>query len=307
MGMKKYILQRLIFTVFVIFGISIMVFFITHFIGNPVDMLLPLNATPEQKLDMTQKLGLDKPVIVQLGNYLMNIVKIDFGTSWWKNVNCVKLIFTTLPVTFRLVSCAMILACLIAIPLGILAAYKPGSILDRFLSIFSMLGVCLPAFWIGLMLMLVFAVQLGWFHTSGMGGFRFMVLPVVTLAFCPTAHLAQIVRFEMIQQLNSLYAITARSKGVSERKVLFKHAFKNIMTAVLTMVGADFIDLMAGASATVETVYGWAGFGKMMSDTISNMDFPLLQAEVFFVSVMVCLINLLVDILYATFDPRIRY
>ena len=307
MGMKKYIFQRLLFTIFVIFGISIMVFFITHFVGNPVDMLLPLNASAEQRLNLTQKLGLDKPMMEQLGDHLLNIVKLDFGTSWWRNKNCIELIFTTLPVTFRLVACACILSCLVAIPLGILAAYKPGSILDRALSIFSMIGVCLPAFWIGLMLMLVFAVKLGWFYTSGMGGIKHMVLPVVTLAFCPTAHLVQIVRFEMIQQMNSMYAITARAKGVKEMTVLFKHSFRNIMTAVITMIGADFIDLMAGASATVETVFGWNGFGKMMTDTISNMDFPLLQAEVLFVSVMVCLVNLLVDILYAAFDPRIRY
>lgn len=307
MGMKKYIFQRLLFTIFVIFGISIMVFFITHLVGNPVDMLLPLNATEEQRILMEQKLGLDKPLINQLGDYLMNIVKVDFGVSWWRNLDCIDLIMTTLPETFKLVLLACLIACGVAIPLGVLAAYKPGSLLDRFLSMFSMVGVCLPPFWIGLMVMLIFAVRLGWFPTSGMGGFNYMILPAITLAFCPTAHLAQIVRFEMIQQLNSMYAITARAKGVREMSVLFKHTFKNILTAVITMVGADFIDLMAGASATVESVFGWSGFGKMMTDTINNMDFPLLQAEVFFVSVMVCLVNLLVDILYAAFDPRIRY
>lgn len=307
MGMKKYIAQRLLFTIFVIFGISIMVFFITHMVGNPVDMLLPLNATEEQRVLMEQKLGLDKSLIEQLGSYLMNIVKVDFGTSWWRNIDCVDLIMTTLPETFKLVILAMIITCGVAIPLGILAGYKPGSLLDRVLTTFSMVGVCLPPFWIGLMVMLIFAVRLGWFPTSGMGSFSHMVLPALTLAFCPTAHLAQIVRFEMIQQLNSMYAITARAKGVSEMKVLFKHTFKNVLTAAITMIGADFIDLMAGASATVESVFGYAGFGKMMTDTINNMDFPLLQAEVFFVSVIVCLVNLLVDILYAAFDPRIRY
>lgn len=256
---------------------------------------------------MTQKLGLDKPLLMQLGDYLMNIIRIDFGTSWWQNVNCIDLILKVIPNTLLLVVTACLIACVTAIPLGILAAYRPGSLLDRMLSTVSMVGICLPAFWIGLMLMLVFAVRLGWFYTSGSGTWRHLVLPAVTLAFCPAGHLAQIVRFEMIQQLNSVYATTARAKGVSEMGVLFKHAFKNIMTSSITMIGADFIDLMAGASATVEVVFGWAGFGKMMSDTISNMDFPLLQTEVFFVSIMVCLVNLLIDILYAAFDPRIRY
>lgn len=307
MGMKKYIINRLFFTIFVVFGISIMVFFITHMIGNPVDMLLPLNATQEQRALMEQKLGLDQPLLVQLKDYLLNIVKLDFGTSWWQNVDCIDLILDVLPDTLILVAAAMVIACVVAIPLGILAAYRPGSFLDRLLSGASTVGICLPPFWIGLMLMLVFAVKLGWFYTSGSGTWRHLVLPAVTLACCPMGHLAQIVRFEMIQQLGSMYATTARAKGVSEMGVLFKHAFRNILTASITMIGADFIDLMAGTSATVETVFGWNGFGKLMTGTINNLDFPLLQAEVFFVSIMVCMVNLLVDILYAACDPRIRY
>lgn len=307
MGMKRYIINRLFFTIFVVFGISIMVFFITHMIGNPVDMLLPLNASAEQKALMEQRLGLDQPLLVQLKDYLMNIVKLDFGTSWWQNVDCIKLILNVLPDTLLLVVTAMLIACAVAIPLGILAAYRPGSLLDRILSATSTVGVCLPPFWIGLMLMLLFAVKIPLFYTSGSGTWRHLVLPAVTLACCPMGHLAQIVRFEMIQQLNSMYATTARTKGVSEKGVLFKHTFRNVLTAAITMIGADFIDLMAGTSATVETVFGWSGFGRLMTGTINNLDFPLLQAEVFFVSLMVCLVNLLIDILYAACDPRIRY
>lgn len=307
MGMKKYIIQRLLFTVVVIFGISIMVFFITHIVGNPVDILLPLNASEEQRQALTVKLGLDQPIYIQLLHYLGNLIRLDFGTSWWQNVSCISIIFKFIPTTLILVLTACLIACIVAIPLGILAAYKPGSLLDRFLSGTSLIGICLPPFWIGLMLMLVFAVKLGWFYTSGTGGFRYLILPAVTLACCPAGHLAQIVRFEMIQQLNSMYATTARAKGVSEMAVLFKHSFKNIMTSAITMLGADFIELMAGASATVEVVFGWAGFGKLISGTIQNLDFPLLQAEVFFVAIFVCLVNLLIDILYAAFDPRIRY
>lgn len=307
MGMKKYIAQRLLFTVAVIFGISIMVFLITHCIGNPVDMLLPLNAGEAQRAAMTHKLGLDMPLWQQLLTYLGKMVRLDFGTSWWQNVSCTSLIFKFLPSTLLIVSSGILIACLVSIPLGVLAAYKPGSLLDRLLSGTSMVGICFPPFWIGLMLMLVFAVKLGWFYTSGTGGLRHLILPAITIACCPAGHLAQIVRFEMIQQLNSLYSITARAKGVSEMAVLFKHAFKNILTSCITIIGADFIDFMAGSSATVEAVFGWAGFGSLITGTIQNLDFPLLQSEVFFVAIMVCLINLLVDILYAAFDPRIRY
>ena len=307
MGMKKYVLQRLLFTIVVIFGISIMVFLITHCIGNPVDMLLPLNASKQERALMTHKLGLDLPLWKQLLNYLGNMVRLDFGTSWWQNVSCTQLIFKFLPNTLLIVSLGILIACLVAVPLGVLSAYRPGSLLDRILSGTSMVGICFPPFWIGLMLMLIFAVKLGWFYTSGSGGIRYMILPALTIAACPSGHLAQIVRFEMVEQLNSNYAITARSKGVTEMKVLFKHAFKNILTSCITIIGADFIDFMAGSSATVETVFGWSGFGNLITGTIQNLDFPLLQSEVFFIAIMVCFVNLAVDILYAAFDPRIRY
>lgn len=157
------------------------------------------------------------------------------------------------------------------------------------------------------MLMLLFSVKLGWFPTSGAGSWIHLVLPAVTISFRPMGHLAQIVRYEMIQQLNSLYAITARAKGVNETVLLFRHALKNIMTSSATMIGNDFAKQIGGLSAAVEVVFGFPGFGHLIAETIENMDFPLLQAEVFFVAIIVCMINLLVDILYAVFDPRIRY
>ncbi|MPM93790.1 Glutathione transport system permease protein GsiC [bioreactor metagenome] len=191
--------------------------------------------------------------------------------------------------------------------MGIAAAYHKGSFLDRILTIISLGGICLPPFWIGLMLMLVFSVKLGWLPTSGIGTWKHMILPALAISFRPMGHLSQIVRFEMMQQLNGLYVITARAKGVTETAVLFKHALKNIMTASITMIGSDFTKQLGGLSASVEVVFGFPGFGHLISETIDNMDFPLLQAEVFFVALIVCLINLLVDILYAAFDPRIRY
>lgn len=307
MGMGKYILQRLAFTVLVVLGISILVFFITHVVGNPVDIMLPLTATDEQRELMTQQLGLDKPLLVQLGDFLKGAAKLDFGSSWWQRRPCMDVIMDDLPLTFVLIALAILISCCVAIPLGILAAYKPGTLLDRFLTIFNMTGICLPPFWIGLMLMLVFSVKLGWFPTSGIGTWKHMVLPAVTISFRPMGQLAQIVRFEMIQQLKGLYVITARAKGVGEVAVLFRHALKNIMTSSITMIGSDFCKQIGGLSASVEVVFGFPGFGHLISETIENMDFPLLQAEVFCVAIIICLINLLVDILYAAFDPRIRY
>jgi ABC-type dipeptide/oligopeptide/nickel transport system permease component len=218
-----------------------------------------------------------------------------------------EVIFDDLPLTAFLLLLASALSVVVAIPLGILAAYRRGSVIDRLLTVFSLSGICLPPFWIGLMLMLVFSVKLGWLPTSGVGTWKHLVLPAVAIAFRPMGHLAQIVRFEMIQQLNALYIITARAKGVNEIVLLFRHALKNIMTSSITMIGNDYAKQLGGLSASVEVVFGFPGFGRLISDTIENMDFPLLQAEVFFVAIIVCLINLLVDILYAAFDPRIRY
>lgn len=305
--MGKYILQRLAFTVLVVIGISILVFFLTRVVGNPVDIMLPLQATEEQRIAMTQQLGLDRPLLEQLGTFLKNTAQLDFGMSWWQRRPSIEVIMDDLPLTFFLILCASAISVAAAIPLGIMAAYKPGSLLDRFLTAFSTMGICLPPFWIGLMLMLLFSVKLGWFPTSGIGSWKHLVLPAVTISFRPMGHLAQIVRFEMIQQLNSLYAITARAKGVTESVLLFKHALKNIMTSSITMIGNDFAKQLGGLSAAVEVVFGFPGFGHLISETIENMDFPLLQAEVFFVAIIVCMINLLVDILYAVFDPRIRY
>lgn len=307
MGMGKYIAQRLLFTLFVVLGISILIFFITHIVGNPVDIMLPLQATDAEREALTKALGLDKPMMEQLWIFLRDFSRGDFGMSWWQNRPCMEVIMDRLPISMWLILLASMISVVCAIPLGILAAYRPGSVLDRVVTIFSTAGICFPPFWIGLMLMLIFAVKLGWLPTSGMGTWKHLVLPAVSISFRPMGHLAQIVRFEMIQQLNALYAVTARAKGVTEMTLLFKHALKNIMTASLTMIGNDYCKQLGGLSAAVEVVFGFAGFGHLISETIENMDFPLLQAEVFFVAIIVCLINLLTDVLYAAFDPRIRY
>jgi len=307
MGMGKYILQRLAFTILVVLGISILVFVITNMVGNPVDIMLPLTASAEQRALLARQLGLDRPILERLGKFLRQAATLDFGMSWWQRRPVMEVVFDDLPLTAVLIVMAISISTLAAIPLGIAAAYKRGSLLDRLLTILSLSGICLPPFWIGLMLMLVFSVKLGWFPTSGAGTWRHLILPALAISFRPMGHLAQIVRFEMSQQLNALYVITARAKGVSEIAVLFKHSLKNIMTAAITMIGSDFTKQLGGLSASVEVVFGFPGFGHLITETIGNMDFPLLQGEVFFVALIVCLVNLLVDILYAAFDPRIRY
>ena len=307
MGMGKYVLQRLAFTLLVILGVSVAVFLITHVVGDPVSIMLPLQAKEAERIALTKALGLDKPLLEQLWVFLKSAVRLDFGVSWWQNIPAMDVIYEKLPATLLLVGCAIAFAIVVAVPLGVIAAYKPNSALDRAVTTFSLVGISMPPFWIGLMLMLIFAVSLGWLPTSGIGTWKHVVLPAVTMSFRPLGQLFQIVRFEMMQQLGSNYVTTARAKGVKESVILFKHALKNIATSAITMVGSDIGKQMGGLAAAVEAVFGWPGFGHLISDTIKNLDFPLLQAEVFFVAVFICLLNLLIDILYALLDPRIRY
>lgn len=305
--MLRYILQRLLFTVAVIIGVSVLVFVITHIIGDPVKAMLPLQASDLERAQLASQLGLDKPILQQLFEFLSNMVKLDFGKSWWQQIDCLTIVLEKIPTTMYLVGLSFIIAIVVAFPMGILAAYKPNSLLDRVLTTTSLIGICLPSFWVALMLVLFFAVKLGWFFTSGYGTWKHIVLPAITLAVVPGGHIAQIVRFSMAEQLNAQYAITARAKGVKETAVLLKHCLKNIMTAVLTVGGMDLAMYLAGEAAAVEVVFGWPGFGSLVVDTIGRQDFPLLQAEIFVVAVIICLINLAVDLLYAYFDPRIIY
>lgn len=305
--MKRYIIMRLLYTVVVILGVSILVFIITHVIGNPVNTMLPLQATDAERAALKHQLGLDKPLMVQMSEFLSGMFRLDFGKSWWQQVPALGIVLHKIPATLQLVATALIIAVMVAIPLGIIAAYKPGTILDRVLTTASLIGICLPPFWVGLMFVLFFAVKLGWFYTSGYGTIRHLILPALTLAVVPMGHLAQIVRFSMAEQLNAQYSTTARAKGASDFSVLFAHALKNAATSIVTMGGMDLGRLLAGETAAVEVVFGWPGFGTLIVDTIGRQDFPLLQAEVFLVAVIICFINLAVDISYAYFDPRIRY
>lgn len=305
--MGRYVAIRLAFTVLVIIGVSLLVFCVTHMIGSPVDIMLPLQATAEQRAAMEHKLGLDRPILVQLGDFLRDMVKGDFGESWWQREPALELVLRRMPATLMLVALSFGLSILVALPLGVVAATRPGSTLDRGLTGFSLVGVCLPGFWVGLILVMLFAVRLGWFYTSGFGTWRHVVLPMVTLAILPAGHLAQITRFAMLDQLNQQYITVARAKGVSETKIVLVHALKNASTAIVTMAGVDFGKTLATGSAAVEVVFGWPGFGSLLIETVNRQDFPLLQACVFVVAVVICLINLAVDLSYGLFDPRIKY
>lgn len=305
--MGKYIIKRLLFSVLVVFAVSIAVFLITHVIGNPVDVMLPLQATEAERDALTRQLGFDKPVLEQLRTFLWQAIRLDFGNSWYQNIPCSQIIAERMQRSLELIGVAFAIAALVAIPLGIVAAYKQESILDRALTTTSLIGVSLPEFWFGLMLILFFALRLDLFPTSGYGSLQHIILPASTLSILPAGHLAQVVRFSMQEQISAPYTTTALAKGVSDTNVLFHHNLRNAMTSALTIFGHDLGSSLAGHTSAVEIVFGWPGFGMMLVDTINQQDFPLLQASVFVVAVIISLINLIIDIFYAALDPRIRY
>jgi len=305
--MLRYVTLRLGYCVLVIIGVSLLVFVITHLVGNPVDIMLPLQATEEERAQLEHQLGLDRPLLVQLKEFMSGLVRLDFGLSWWQKEPALAIVLERMPATFQLVLWSFLVAGVIAIPLGIIAAYHPGSTLDRILTAAALTGICVPTFWVGLMLVTVFAVRLGWFYTSGYGTVRHMVLPVLALSIVPMGRIAQIMRFSMLDQLNKQYITTARAKGLDEKTVIFKHALKNAAPAVITTIGVDLGRMLAGISSPVEHVFAWPGFGSLILDTIQHQDFPLLQACVFVVAIIVTMINLLTDLSYGLFDPRIKY
>ncbi|MBI2874878.1 MAG: ABC transporter permease [Firmicutes bacterium] len=284
----------------------IVVFILTHMVGDPVDLLLPLDAHQEQADQMRIALGLDRPLWEQFKDFASRAIRGDFGNSLWQRRPALRVALESLPNTMKLVGAAFLLAVVMAVPLGVLAAVKQGSTLDKITSLLALQGVSTPPFWLGLMLMMILSAKLHWFPTSGMGGFQHLVLPAVTLAMRPMGRIAQMVRSAMLDQLGELYVTTARAKGLSETRVVMVHALKNAAIAIVTMAGWELGRLMAGYSAVVEWVFSWPGIGMMVVKAIDNWDFPLLQATVVVTALTISLVNLLVDLSYSLFDPRIR-
>jgi peptide/nickel transport system permease protein len=283
-----------------------MVFVITHMIGDPAKLMLPLEASEEQYLALRQELGLDKPIFVQLADFALRALRGDFGISIWQDVPALPLVLDRFPATMYLALCTVAFSLLIAVPFGILSAVRPGSALDRIVTVLSFAGVSTPTFWLALMLILIFAVRLGWFKTSGYGGLRYLALPALALSAYSIGRLIQMVRSAMLDEINKPYITTARSKGVAERSVLFGHAFRNAAIPVITLAGHEIANLANGA-VVVEVIFGWPGVGQLAITAIQRRDFPVIQADVLVVAAAVIAINLLVDITYAWLDPRIRY
>ncbi len=304
--MVRFILKRLVHAMVSLLVITVMVFSLSHLSGNPIDSMLPDDASPQQIEDLTRHLGLDRPVWVQYLTFLQNVALGDFGNSLkWKGETAAGMVLGRLPATLQLGALALVISVTVAIPLGVFAAVYKGSALDSIATGIALLGQSLPAFWLGIVLMWIFAVTLGWLPTSGYGGFSHMILPAVAMAWFQVAALTRLTRSAMLEVLDAEYIKLARVKGVSERMVIWKHAFRNAAIVPVTYFGVLAGSLLTG-SVVIETVFNWPGTGWLAITAIQGRDFQVVQTVVIFFAVLFLLANFVVDVLYALIDPRIR-
>jgi peptide/nickel transport system permease protein len=302
----QYIIRRCIQAIFVLFGVLTAVFFITNVTGDPVDLMVG-EASQEDIDRIRTELGLDRPLYVQYGIFLSDVVRGDFQESLrFRGFSSMEIVLDRFPRTIVLAIAALTLSVVISIPLGIISAVKRNSWVDSFAMTFALLGQAIPNFWLGIMLILVFAVTFGWFPSQGYQlSPYFLILPMITLGASGTARLTRLTRSGMLEVLSSDYVRTARAKGLLERVVIMRHAFKNTAIPLVTVIGLDFGNLLAGAIIT-EQIFNWGGVGQLLVASIQSRDFPVIQAAVFIIAASFVLINLLVDILYTWLDPRVR-
>ncbi len=304
--MGRYLATRILHGILVIFGVSVVVFMLTHLTGDPVALMLPLDATQAQVDQMRHEMGFDRPLVVQYGSFLVRALQGDFGQSLRHAEGALDLVIERLPATVELTVAALTISLLAAIPLGVISAIKRRSAFDYLATVFSLLGQSMPSFWIGFMLIFVFAVRLEWFPASGRDGWPTLILPALTLAAYSTANIARMLRGSLIETLRQDFMRTAKAKGLNGRVVVFRHGLRNAMVPVLTIIGLQTGSLLGGAVVT-ENVFSWPGIGRFVIQAIQNRDFPSVQAAVFVLAMLIVVINIVVDCAYSLVDPRIRY
>jgi peptide/nickel transport system permease protein len=300
-----FLLRRTALAALALLALMTATFFLVRLTGDPVDLYLPVDASQAARDAMRAQLGLDRPVLAQFLEFFVNLVRLDFGTSLWHNRPAMAVVLEALPKTLALGAIALALAFALSVVVGVIAAARPGSAIDRLINVVSQAAASVPDFWLGLMCVLVFAVNLRLLPTSGFGGPAYWVLPVVCLMARPFGMLVQIIRGSMIEALNASYVRTARAKGAMEGRVGFVHALRNALLPAVTVTG-DLAAQFAGGGGVVEVVFGFPGVGKLLIDGILRRDFAIVQSSIFAVAVVIFLINILVDMLYAAIDPRVK-
>ncbi len=304
--MLRFLVFRLTSAAVVVLGVVCLVFLLVHLVpGDPVEMMLGENAQTADREALREALGLDKPIAQQLRTYLYNLGHLDLGTSFSSRRPIAELIAERAPATAELAVAGLLVAVLISFPLGSIAAVRKDTPWDQGAMAFSLLGVSVPNFWMGPVLILVFSLWLGWFPVSGRDGLASLVLPAITLGTALAAVLSRMVRSTLLEVLSEDYIRTARAKGLSERQVVLHHGLRNAMLPIITLLGLQLGTLLGGAVIT-ETVFSWPGLGKLTIDAILRRDYPVVQACVLLISLTYVAVNILTDLAYAWVDPRIR-
>lgn len=305
--MLLYLVKRLLYAIPVLIGMSLLLFVLLRLLpGDPAQVLAGQMASQEDVQRIRVELGLDKPIYVQYGHFLYNLAQFDLGRSARTQNPVSQEIWDYLPNTLLLSTVAIVLACLFGIPAGIISAIRPNSWVDYLFTSAALFGLSMPVFWLGLMLVVVFSVILKWLPAGGTGGIEHMVLPSVTLALFVVAFIARMTRASMLETLNQDYITTARSKGLREKMVIVRHALRNALIPIITVIGLQFGTLLGGAILT-ETVFAWPGMGRLIVDSILGRDYPMIQGAILVFGLLYVFVNIVVDMLYALVDPRIRY
>ncbi len=304
--MKPYLVRRLLIAVPVVLGVVTLVFLLIHLIpGDPVEIMLGETALPADRTELRRELGLDRPILEQYVRFFLQLCRGDLGRSLHTRESVSALIVQRYPATLLLTFAAMLVSLGIALPAGILSGIRQYSVWDHTTMFLALLGVSLPNFWLGPLLILVFSIHLGWFPVSGMGGVRHLILPALTLGTSMAAIVARMTRASILEVLREDYILTARAKGLSERSVILKHVLRNAVLPVVTVVGLQFGALLAGAVIT-ETIFSWPGLGTLLIQAIQTRDYPVVQGCVLVISLSYVLVNLLTDVAYVLIDPRIQ-
>ncbi len=304
--MSTYILKRLGEAVLVCFGISVITFLLLHVAGDPVQLLLSIEAKAEDAAILRQSLGLDRPLYIQYLIFLKGLLRLDFGNSLFIREPALQLVLERIPATVELTVAGMVIALLIAIPLGVVAAVRRYSLLDNFCTMLAVSGQAMPIFWLGLMLIILFTVKLHLLPASGRGGLLRLLMPAFTLGASLAPITMRMTRSKMLDILSEDYIRTARAKGLREQLVLFRHALRNASIPIVTILGLQFGRLLGGAIVT-EAVFAWPGLGSLALSAIRNFDYPLAQACILTMAFIIVIMNLGIDVLVGVLDPRIRF
>lgn len=304
--MTRFIIMRALNSTIALLGLLVVVFFLTRMTGDPAALYLPDTATPEERQEFAVMHGYADPMIVQFGRYVLDLLSFDFGTSITQQRSAMTAVLEAVPTTVTLAGSGMLVTIVVSLVIGSLAASRPNGAFDRLATNLSLGGASAPDFWMAIVGILVFAVWLRWLPTSGSGGFEYWIMPVVIVALRPVALLTQVVRGAMISALATPYIKTARAKGLRDRTIIFRHALRSSLLPTITVAG-DLAVGMINGSIIVETVFGLRGLGKVLIDAILQRDFAVVQSAVLFVAIAIFVLNIVIDILYALVDPRIRH